>query len=71
MNSLRFIDFDTHTSSIRLELPFWETIDGLAGGRCNWQLWAKEQLKSKPKNCGMTSWLRQMSHNALVHKLYA
>ena len=71
MHSLRFIDFETHTSSIRLEIPFWETIDKLAGGKDHWQYWAKEQLKAKPKTCNMTSWLRQASHNALVHKVYA
>jgi len=44
-------------TTVRLEPGFWQAIDYLSNG--NWQAWAKKQLRNKPKDTGMASWLRQ------------
>ena len=68
MPSKRFINLETHTTSIELERTFWDTIDSLAAsGR--WQDWVIEKLKDKPQSVGRASYLRQLAHQSLLNEI--
>jgi len=62
----RFIDLETHTTSIELELIFWDTIDQIAADTGCWQDWVKEKLKAKPMSVGRASYLRQIAHQSAL-----
>jgi predicted DNA-binding ribbon-helix-helix protein len=69
MPSKRFINLETHTTSIELERTFWDTIDRLSAESGRWQDWVKEKLKAKPKSVGRASYLRQLAHQAVLNEI--
>ena len=62
----RFINLETHTTSIELEIIFWDTIEQLAADTGCWQDWVKEKLRDKPSSVGRASYLRQIAHQAAL-----
>jgi predicted DNA-binding ribbon-helix-helix protein len=48
-------------TTVSLEPRFWQAIDYLSNG--NWQQWAKRQLRNKPEDTSMASWLRVCALN--------
>jgi len=60
MKQNRAVFYNGKRTAVRLEAEFWEVIDHIARNSIfeNGNKWAENQLAKKPKNVGMSSWLR-------------